>query len=110
VVAALDPRVPETARTLGAGRLRVLLAVLGEARVGLVAACLAGFARCLSELGVVLLVGGNFRLETRTLAAQITLEVRRGDFGRGLAAGLILMVLAVGAALSAHHLSREART
>jgi tungstate transport system permease protein len=106
---ALDRRVPETARTLGAGRLRVLHAVLGEVRVGLVAAYLAGFARCLSELGVVLLVGGNFRLETRTLASTITLEVRKGEFGTGLAAGIILLVLAVTTAMLAHRLSREAR-
>jgi len=107
---ALDRRVPETARTLGAGRLRVLHAVLGEVRVGLVAAVLAGFARCLSELGVVLLVGGNFRMETRTLASTITLEVRRGEFGKGLASGIILLVLAVVTAMLAHRLSREART
>lgn len=107
--AALDRRVPETARTLGAGRLRVLLTVLGEVRVGLVAAYLAGFARCLSELGVVLLVGGNFAMDTRTLASTITLEVRRGEFGKGLASGFILLVLAVGAAMIAHRLSREAR-
>lgn len=106
---ALDRRVPETARTLGAGRLRVLHAVLGEVRVGLVAAYLAGFARCLSELGVALLVGGNFKMETRTLASTITLEVRKGEFGRGLASGIVLLVLAVGTAMLAHRLSREAR-
>jgi tungstate transport system permease protein len=107
---ALDRRVPETARTLGAGRLRVLHAVLGEVRVGLVATYLAGFARCLSELGVVLLVGGNLKLETRTLASTITLEIRKGEFGKGLAAGIILLVLAVGTSMVAHRLGREART
>ncbi len=105
---ALPRRVAETARTLGAGRIRVLLTVLGEVRTGLAAAVLAGAARCLSELGVVLLVGGNLRMATRTLASTITLEVRRGEFGRGLASGVILLVLAVGAALLAHRLSREA--
>jgi tungstate transport system permease protein len=106
----LDRRVPETARTLGAGRLRVLHTVLGEVRVGLVAAYLAAFARCLSELGVVLLVGGNFKMETRTLASTITLEVRKGEFGKGLAAGIILLILAVSTAMLAHRLSRESRT
>ncbi|MEN8149101.1 MAG: ABC transporter permease [Planctomycetota bacterium] len=109
-VSGLDHRVPETAKTLGAGRLRILHTVLGEVRVGLVAAYLAGFARCLSELGVVLLVGGNFRMETRTLASTITLEVRKGQFGKGLACGIILLVLAVTAAMLAHRLGREART
>ena len=106
----LDVRVPETARTLGAGRLRVLHTVLGEVRVGLVASYLAGFARCLSELGVVLLVGGNFKMDTRTLASTISLEVRKGEFGKGLACGIVLLVLAVGTAMFAHRLSREARS
>lgn len=109
-VAALDRRVPETARTLGAGRLRTMIAVMGEVRVGLVAACLAALARCLSELGVALIVGGGIKLQTRTLAATITFELSRGEFGRGLASGIILMVVAVGVALLAHRLSREART
>jgi len=109
-VAALDRRVPETARTLGAGRLRTLFAVMSEVRVALVAAFLAGFARCLSELGVVMTVGGNLEMRTRTLASTISLEVRRGDFARGLACGLILLVLAVGTALLAHRLGRETRS
>jgi tungstate transport system permease protein len=107
--AALPRRVAETARTLGAGRLRVLRTVLGEMRVALVAAFLAAFARCLSELGVVMLVGGNLRMETRTLSSTIALEIRRGEFGRGLAAGIVLLVLAVSAAMIAHRLGREAR-
>ena len=109
-VAGLDRRVEETARTLGAGRLHVLTTVLGEIRVALVAAYLAGLARCLSELGVALTVGGNLRLRTRTLASTITLELRKGEFGMALASGILLLVLAVGAALLAHRLSRESKS
>ena len=107
--AGLDRRVEETARTLGAGRIRTLRLVLGEIRVGLVAAYLAALARCLSELGVALTVGGNLRFRTRTLASTITLELRKGEFAQALACGLLLLVLAVGAALLAHRLGREAR-
>ena len=56
---------------------------------------------------MALTVGGNLRLRTRTLSSTITLELRRGEFGKGLANGLILLVLAVGAALLAQRLSRE---
>jgi len=59
---------------------------------------------------VALLVGGNFKMETRTLATTITLEVRKGEFAKGLACGMVLLVLAVGTALLAHRLSREAST
>jgi len=105
-VAGLDQRVEETARTLGAGTLRTLVTVLGEVRPALVAAALAGLARCFSELGVALTVGGNLRMRTRTLSSTITLELQRGEFGKGLANGLILLVLAVGAALLAHRITR----
>lgn len=108
--AALDRRVPETARTLGAGRLRVLLTVLGEVRVGLVAAWLAAYARCLSELGVALVAGGGIAHRTRTLSATISFELSRGNFGRGLASGILLLVLAVGVALLANRLGREGET
>ncbi len=110
VVAGLDRRVEETARTLGAGRMRTLWTVLGEVRPALIAAYLTGLARCFSELGVALTVGGNLRMRTRTLSSTITLELRRGEFALGLANGIILLVLAVGAALLAQRLSRDKTT
>jgi tungstate transport system permease protein len=107
--AALDRRVTETALTLGASRSRTLGKVLGEVRVALVAAYLAAFGRCITELGIAITVGGNLRLRTRTLPSTIQLEVSRGDFAAALAPGILLLVLACGAAMLTHWLSREAR-
>ncbi|MHC4135696.1 MAG: ABC transporter permease [Planctomycetota bacterium] len=107
--AALDRRVAETALTLGASRPRTLGKLLGEVRVGLVAAYLAAFGRCITELGIAITVGGNLRLRTRTLPSTIQLEVGRGDFAAALAPGILLLVLACGAAMLTHWLSREAR-
>lgn len=105
--ASLDRRAYETARTLGAGPWRAMRAALGEVREAVVAAYLMAYARCLSELGVSLTVGGNLRLRTRTLSSTITLELSRGEFGAGLACGLILVLLAVAIALLASRLGRE---
>ena len=105
--AGLDRRVYETARTLGASPIRSLFAALGEVRELLVAAFLLGFARCLSELGIALAVGGNLRLRTRTLPTTITYELRRGEFAAAVACGIILLALAVVTALVAHRLARE---
>ena len=107
--ASLDRRVVETALTLGAGRWRALFMVLGEVRVGLAAAYLAAFGRCITELGIAITVGGNLRLRTRTLPSSIQLEIGRGDFAAALAPGILLLVLACGAALITHRLSREAK-
>lgn len=103
----LAPVVLETPRTLGAGRLCTLVTVLGEVRTALVAAYLAAFARCFSELGIAIPVGGNLELKTRTLASSVVLELRMGNFGEALAPGLVLMAIAALVALVAHLVSRE---
>ena len=107
-LAGLDPRVRETVATHGGGRLLALRLALGEVRPTLVATLLNAFGRCITELGIVLLVGGSLRWTTRNLPALIALETSRGEFGRGLAPGLVLMALACGAALLAGRLGREA--
>ncbi len=105
--AELDPEVVETPLTLGAGRWRAMLKVLRERRVAIVAAYLAAFGRCITELGIAITVGGNLRLHTRTLPSSIQLELSRGEFGKALAPGILLVLLACGAALITHRLSRE---
>jgi tungstate transport system permease protein len=94
-VGALDPRFRETALALRLGRGRTILLAISEAREGFVAAILVAFARCVTELGVALLVGGNLRGSTRTLTTAIALETSRGDFERGLRLGLVLIALAL---------------
>jgi tungstate transport system permease protein len=100
----------ETALTLGAGRARALLTMLGEVRVGVAAALLMGLARCYSELGVAINVGGNLEMRTRTLASGIVLDLAKGLFARAMAAGILLMALAAVFAASAFYLlEREDR-
>jgi tungstate transport system permease protein len=94
-VQSVDPRVLRTALTLGAGPLRSAWAVLREARLALAAAVAVAFGRVLSEVGAVLIVGGNIKGETRTLTTAITLATSQGDFGLAVALGLILLALAL---------------
>jgi tungstate transport system permease protein len=98
VLAALkemDPRVRWTAMTLGAGRLRTAWMLLGEARYGVMAAVVAAFGRVVAEVGIAMMLGGNIRGYTRTLTTAIALETANGDFGFGIALGVILMILVV---------------
>jgi tungstate transport system permease protein len=108
-VSALDPVAIETARTLGASPTRALFTALGEVRVGVSAAFLAAFARCFSELGVAVTVGGNLELRTRTLASTVVLDLSRGRFGKALAPGLLLLLVALAVALLARWVEREKR-
>jgi tungstate transport system permease protein len=79
---------------LGASRRQARLAVLREARPGVLAAIAAGFGRSASEVGAVLIVGGNIAGRTRVLTTAIVLETGKGDFAAALALGGVLLALA----------------
>jgi len=94
--AALDPKLEMTARTLGAGRLRVFRTVIREAKVGLIAATMSAFGRVCSELGIAMMIGGNIKHHTRTMTTAIAVETAGGEFAMALALGLILLLIALG--------------
>jgi tungstate transport system permease protein len=94
-VQAADPRLHETARLLGASRLRAAFTVLREVRFAVVAAILSGFGRVVSEVGCALMVGGNIAGHTRTIPTAIALETSKGAFTEGIALGIVLMAVAL---------------
>ena len=106
-VKALDPRVGETAWTLGAGPLRRWRTYLSEARVGVMLAVLTAFSRCVTELGIAMMVGGNIKDRTRTLATATALETGKGEFARGMAMGIVLLAIAMGVTAVIVYVSRE---
>ena len=69
-------------------------AVLREARAGVLAAIIAAFGAVISEVGAVMLVGGNIEGQTRVLTTAIVLETRQGNFALALALGGVLLALA----------------
>ena len=77
------------------------LVVIKEARYGIVTAVLAGYGRAISEVGSVLIVGGNIAFAdgtsfTRTLTTAVTLEARQGRYEVGIALGGVLLMLVLG--------------
>jgi tungstate transport system permease protein len=106
-IKSLDTRVGETAWTLGASTVRRALTYISEARVGVMLAVLTAFARCVTELGIAMIVGGNIKDQTRTLATATALETGKGEFARGMAMGTILLVIALSATCLMGWLSRE---
>ncbi len=93
-IQALPPQLPDLLRTLGAGRLRALWMLAREARLGLLAAVMAGFGAIVSEVGASMTVGGNLRGSTRVLTTAIVTETGRGNLPVALALGLLLLALA----------------
>lgn len=94
-VQAADPRVAETAVTLGASPWRVMRTVLYEVRFGVMAAVISGFGRVISEVGCAIMVGGNIAGETRTITTAIALQTSKGEFAQGIALGIVLIAIAL---------------
>jgi tungstate transport system permease protein len=92
-VMGVDPQLRLQANALGATRWQTALTVLAEARIGVLAAVIAGFGGIISEVGAVMLVGGNIDGRTRVLTTAIVLETRKGNFDLAIALGAILLGL-----------------
>ncbi|WP_191061597.1 ABC transporter permease [Geminicoccus harenae] len=71
-------------------RIRVLVFHL---RFSLVVAVLAAFGRAISEVGAVLVVGGNIDGYTRTMTTAISLETQKGDLPLAIALGILLIAI-----------------
>jgi tungstate transport system permease protein len=90
----LDPRLRLQLLGLGASRGQLLVSLWAEARLPLLAAVMAGFGAVISEVGAVMMVGGNIRGQTRVLTTATVMETSRGNFDVAIALGLILLLLA----------------
>ena len=94
-VQGADRRAVETARTLGAGRLRETVTMLLEVRFAVMAAMISGFGRVISEIGCAMMVGGNIAGVTRNITTAIALETSKGEFVQGIALGIVLVLIAL---------------
>jgi tungstate transport system permease protein len=94
-VAGVPPDLSFQLRTLGASPRQARWAMLREARPGVVLAVATAFGRSISEVGAVLLVGGNIEGHTRVLTTAIILETSKGQFALALALGAALLTIAL---------------
>ena len=92
-IEAIEPALRLQLRALGASPIQITRALLWEARAGVVIAVLAGFGASISEVGAVMLVGGNIDGSTRVLTTAIVLETRKGAFDNALALAFVLLGL-----------------
>jgi tungstate transport system permease protein len=94
-LSAISPQIKETARSLGASEMQIILAVLREAKPAVLVAVLLGFGRALSEVGVAMMIGGNIRGYTRVLTTSIALETSMGNLELSIALGIILISISL---------------
>jgi tungstate transport system permease protein len=100
---ALSRQVFETLNTeynplfisLGIGRWQRIKTLVYDARVALITIALACFGRAISEVGAVIIVGGNIRHVSRVMTTTIALETSKGELGVAMALGIVLLSIAL---------------
>ena len=93
-VQVVEKRLHETALTLGADDRQWRSTAIHEARLGVLTAIMVGFGRAISEVGAVLIVGGNIAGQTRVLTTAIVLDTSEANYLEATILGVILFVLA----------------
>lgn len=93
-VAAVSQELRLQLRSLGATPVQVTWQVLRESRLGLIVALVGGFGSIISEVGAVMMVGGNIEGKTRVLTTAIMLETRQGNWAMAIGLGMVLLILA----------------
>jgi tungstate transport system permease protein len=101
----------EQLQSLGAGRFLRSLILLWDERYALLTVQIAAFGRAISEVGAVMVVGGNIDGFTRVMTTSIALETTKGDLPLALALGMILLgvVLLLNSAIGLVRRWRERR-
>jgi len=89
----VDPIIRQAATTLGATPFQASVAVVKEARYGIITSLLAGFGRLTAEVGAVIIVGGNIAGYTRVMTTTIALETDKGNFELAVALGIVLLMV-----------------
>ncbi|MDO8989829.1 MAG: ABC transporter permease [Sideroxyarcus sp.] len=112
LIAALTRQIVEDAWRVYATEFRSMhftlrhsvVALLYDCRYSLVVAVLAGTGRSLSEVGAVMIVGGNIEGYTRVMTTAIALETAKGDLPLSLALGMVLLTVVLLLNTGAYHL------
>ena len=95
IVEDLHREYAEQFSSLGVGPFDRVVALLWDARYSLLTVALAGFGRAVSEVGAVIIVGGNINHVTRVMTTTIALETSKGNLQLALALGVVLLSTAV---------------
>ena len=93
VVEDVDRAHGEQLRSLGAGTMLRAVMLAWDERFALLTVLIAAFGRAVSEVGAVMIVGGNIDGFTRVMTTSIALETSKGDLPLALALGMILLAV-----------------
>mgnify|MGYP003588311927 CR=1 FL=1 len=95
-ISALPPTLRLQMLSLGATNWQASWILVKEAKLGLLAAVMAGFGGVVSEIGASMMVGGNIKGQTRVLTTATVMEVGKGNYDLAIALSIILLLLSYG--------------
>jgi tungstate transport system permease protein len=92
-IISINPKLRWRLLSMGATQWQANWLLIKEARLGLMAAIMAGFGRIISEVGASMMVGGNIKGQTRVLTTAIVTEVGKGNYNVAIAIAYILLII-----------------
>ena len=88
------PQIRAFAKTMGANAFQTRLLMLREMSGEMYFVVVTAFGRAISEVGSVMIVGGNIQNRTRVMTTAITLMSNMGNFDQAITLGIILLLIA----------------
>lgn len=85
--------IKNLAKTLGANKTQTLILLMKELRINIFTGIVSGYGRAISEVGAVMIVGGNIKGHTRVMTTTIAMLRNQGDYGTAIAIGIVLLLL-----------------
>lgn len=79
--------------SLGANKKDTFFSILNECKFQILSVITAGFGRAISEVGAVMMVGGNIKGSTRVMTTYIALETGKGNFNEAVFIGIVLLFI-----------------
>lgn len=108
-IQSVNPKMRLQLLAFGTTRLQYLALLIWEARLGILAAIIAGFGGVISEVGASMMVGGNIRGYTRVLTTATVLEVSKGKFELATALSIILLLVTFCIMAALSHLQQRGK-
>jgi tungstate transport system permease protein len=108
-IQSVNPKMRLQMLAFGTTRLQYLMLLIWEARLGILAAVIAGFGGVISEVGASMMVGGNIRGYTRVLTTATVLEVSKGKFELAAALSIILLLVSFCIMATLSHLQQRGK-
>jgi len=88
------PAIRTFAKTMGANSFQTQILFIKEMSSEIYFAIITAFSRSVSEVGAVMIVGGNIQYKTRTMTTAISMLRNLGNFQQGVTLGILLLIIA----------------